>query len=238
VLGFSSLKNKLYFIFKENVKMVKNSKKGFTLVELVIVIAILAILAAIAIPVVNSIINTASKNGALSNAETIELAVKNCQADIAARNSEVYNGETKYVPKGKTSADAKKCSNAAKNNSTTGYQAITIEEVAGMNSINDALDSVTYNNAVFDPFWDKDTDSVVFICTTAGGDIGLGDALTTEGVKADYTTEAIAQKTTYTKADRVIRLGDDDAIIADVKVFELSGKGTSSGTSGGTTTTP
>ena len=52
----------------------KNSKKGFTLVELVIVIAILAILAAIAIPVVNSIINTASRNGALSDAQTIELS--------------------------------------------------------------------------------------------------------------------------------------------------------------------
>ena len=68
----------------------KNSKKGFTLVELVVVIAILAILAAIAIPVVNSIINTAARNSAISNADSIELQIKNCQADIAARNTERY----------------------------------------------------------------------------------------------------------------------------------------------------
>ena len=200
----------------------KNSKKGFTLVELVIVIAILAILAAIAIPVVNSIINTASKNSALSNAETIELAVKNCQADIAARNSEVYNGKTQYMAKGDTSPST--CNNAAKNSTTDGYQAIKIKEVAGMNAINDALDSVSYNNAVFDPYWDKDTDSVVFICTTAGGDIALGAALTKEGVQAGYATAAEAGQTTFATTQRKVRLADDDVIMTDVPVYQLSGK--------------
>ena len=80
----------------------QNSKKGFTLVELVVVIAILAILAAIAIPVVNSIINTASKNGALSNAQSIELAVKECQSYIASGNNEVYkSGKTVTLDSGK-----------------------------------------------------------------------------------------------------------------------------------------
>ena len=124
--------------------MVKNSKKGFTLVELVIVIAILAILAAIAIPVVNSIINTASKNGALSNAETIELAVKECQADIAAKNGEVY-------------------SKAATNQ----HGDITISDVATAKAIKDAFATVTYNGKDYEPYWVTTEDKCVFLTKNA-----------------------------------------------------------------------
>ena len=58
----------------------KNSKKGFTLVELVVVIAILAILAAIAIPVVSSTIASSQRSTALSDAQTLELALKEAHA--------------------------------------------------------------------------------------------------------------------------------------------------------------
>ena len=62
----------------------KTNKKGFTLVELVIVIAILAILAAIAIPTVTNVIGTANTNTDLANAQTIELALKSASAETAA----------------------------------------------------------------------------------------------------------------------------------------------------------
>lgn len=62
----------------------KSNKKGFTLVELVIVIAVLAILAAIAIPTVTNIINTANTNVDASNAQTIELALKSSYAEATA----------------------------------------------------------------------------------------------------------------------------------------------------------
>ncbi len=62
----------------------KTNKKGFTLVELVIVIAILAILAAIAIPTVSNVISTANKNVDMANAQTVELALKTAQAEIEA----------------------------------------------------------------------------------------------------------------------------------------------------------
>jgi len=62
----------------------KTNKKGFTLVELVIVIAILAILAAIAIPTVSNVIGTANKNTDLANAQTVELALKTADAEIQA----------------------------------------------------------------------------------------------------------------------------------------------------------
>lgn len=62
----------------------RGGKKGFTLVELVIVIAILAILAAIAIPTVSGIIRTANENVDRSNAQAIELAVKSSYTELQA----------------------------------------------------------------------------------------------------------------------------------------------------------
>ena len=117
----------------------KNSKKGFTLVELVVVIAILAILAAIAIPVVNSIINTAARNSALSNADSIELQIKNCQADIAARNTERYS------------------------NAVTAPNTISVKDVADVTGTTTAFQTVTYNNEQYFPVWDTASDKCYFI---------------------------------------------------------------------------
>lgn len=149
----------------------QNSKKGFTLVELVVVIAILAILAAIAIPVVNSIINTASKNGALSNAQTVELAIKECQAAISSRNDEVYNGGT---------VDGVTINKASTDNTT----AITLKEVATVKGIRDAFKPVNYNGATFSPFWDKDTDKCIYLCTTAGGSYIANSTIDSNGAAA------------------------------------------------------
>lgn len=70
----------------------KNSKKGFTLVELVVVIAILAILAAIAIPVVASTIKSSQISSAKSNAQTVELAIKEAKAAISSGDNSVFKG--------------------------------------------------------------------------------------------------------------------------------------------------
>ncbi len=72
----------------------KTNKKGFTLVELVIVIAILAILAAIAIPTVSNVIKTANENVDKANAQTVELALKSANAEAIA--------DTWTLPTGKT----------------------------------------------------------------------------------------------------------------------------------------
>jgi prepilin-type N-terminal cleavage/methylation domain-containing protein len=52
------------------------NKKGFTLVELIIVLAVLAILAAIAIPSASKIIGDANKKADLATFETYKNAVK------------------------------------------------------------------------------------------------------------------------------------------------------------------
>lgn len=54
----------------------KNSKKGFTLVELVIVIAILAVLATVAIPAITPLTTDAKANVDAVNAKTMESILK------------------------------------------------------------------------------------------------------------------------------------------------------------------
>jgi len=61
--------------------MKKNNKKGFTLVELVIVVAVMAVLVAVAIPTVSSITNSAKNAVDDSNARTIESVLKLAEAN-------------------------------------------------------------------------------------------------------------------------------------------------------------
>lgn len=56
--------------------MKKNNKKGFTLVELVIVVAVMAVLVAVAIPTVSSITSSAKTAVADTNCRTIESMIK------------------------------------------------------------------------------------------------------------------------------------------------------------------
>ena len=68
--------------------MKKNNKKGFTLVELVIVVAVMAVLVAVAIPTVGSIVNSAKENTAMSNARTIGSMIKLYMAEKEATVSD------------------------------------------------------------------------------------------------------------------------------------------------------
>lgn len=57
------------------IKNLKNKKKGFTLIELIIVIAIIAILAAVALPKFGQVRKTANINADIANAKTIHNTV-------------------------------------------------------------------------------------------------------------------------------------------------------------------
>lgn len=60
-----------------------NNKKGFTLIELLAVILILGVIAVIAIPTVNSIINTSKLNVFKNtNMSIIDVIESNCKIDI------------------------------------------------------------------------------------------------------------------------------------------------------------
>ncbi|MEE0858582.1 MAG: prepilin-type N-terminal cleavage/methylation domain-containing protein [Acutalibacteraceae bacterium] len=181
----------------------KNSKKGFTLVELVVVIAILAILAAIAIPVVNSIINTSARNGALSNAQTIELAIKECQADIAAKNTEVYDGGT--VPATQDPSGANLPNTLP--NAATAHANISVAHVAVAKSIPDAFATVTYNGDDYEPYWDTDADKCVWITgATAGATGATGTDLETGATYVGGTLVALAPGGAISATDMIDNL--------------------------------
>lgn len=73
---------------KLTARFVRNSKKAFTLVELVVVIAILAVIAAIAIPAVIGITNSATESKVETDAASIDSAVKTFHSGIV--NGTIY----------------------------------------------------------------------------------------------------------------------------------------------------
>ena len=119
--------------------LAKQSKKGFTLVELVVVIAILAILAAIAIPAVIGIINSASKSAGESDASTMNNACKT-----------VYSGVKSGAITDKSKDNAgNTCDWAAKEGAsnsarTTAANAVTMENVQNYNGTSLAYDDLYY----------------------------------------------------------------------------------------------
>lgn len=138
--------------------LAKQSKKGFTLVELVVVIAILAILAAIAIPAVIGIINSATTSAGASDASTLNNACKSVYSSVksGALTNEDKNNDGSEI----NWAAAKGASNKAR---TDAAKAVTIAQVQKYNGTSLAYDDLFYATSDHDDvhitkgtitFWD------------------------------------------------------------------------------------
>ncbi len=153
--------------------IIKNSKKGFTLVELVVVVAILAILAAIAIPVISSTVKSSQLSSSQSNAQTIEIAIKEARAAISTGDNSVF-----------PSASSGK---------------ITVADVASTKKIGGAMDEIyTIDGDQYKCHWDKSDNKVYYICgtkDTTGGTHTGSDLVTLSSTSkfnvADWTSVAV-----------------------------------------------
>lgn len=126
------------------------SKKGFTLVELVVVIAILAILAAIAIPTIYNVTNAAIRSTALTNAHSLDSAIKQAQTDIATNTKTTYSFDYSASPP----------------------KIVTFKEVCKKMSITDAVEKVNYYRQDYSFYWDSYSGGVVVAkSATEGKDI-------------------------------------------------------------------
>ena len=75
--------------------MKRNNKKGFTIVELVIVIAVIAILSAVLIPTFGGVTESARKNAALQEAKNAYTAT--ITAEILDDADDVINGHSSAI---------------------------------------------------------------------------------------------------------------------------------------------
>lgn len=134
--------------------MKNNRKKGFTIVELVIVIAVIAILAAVLIPTFSNVIDKAKDSAALSdakNAMTADLILaEGDYANIPAEEtvSAKLDSKDAYFVKVTIAKDA----------SVVGYY--TISKSAAMAAVGTATESTDYYKQVAGKFQGKYTEGV------------------------------------------------------------------------------
>ena len=77
-----------------NIQQVKKNKKGFTIIELVIVIAVIAILAAVLIPTFTTVIEKSHQSNAVSRAKS---AYTEIVASTPGASPSTFAGKTLYV---------------------------------------------------------------------------------------------------------------------------------------------
>lgn len=159
--------------------LAKQSKKGFTLVELVVVIAILAILAAIAIPAVIGIINSASNSAGASDASTMNNACKTVYSGV--KSGSITTKSKDNAGNECTWAAEEGASNSKR---TEAAKAVTMAQVQGYNGTSLSYEDLHYATSDHDEahitkgtivFWDGEGDKPTGADTPLTDSTKLGD---------------------------------------------------------------
>ncbi len=119
--------------------LAKQSKKGFTLVELVVVIAILAILAAVAIPMVTGIINSATTSAKESDAATLNQACKTFLTSVASGTITQETVSAASITYSGTTLPKKSDTQTAKNSIAN---SLKVEDACNYNGLKNILASI------------------------------------------------------------------------------------------------
>lgn len=159
--------NEICAVKERKLSELKKNKKGFTLIELVVVIAILAVLAAVAIPMVSTVINSANKNTAVTNAASVTSALLSAQQQLKSNDETNYSKDAK-VEKGQ-------------------FKFLVSNE-----KLADALQTKSIGSKTYKPYWSTNLGKVVF-CESASSTTTI-DGVTIS--TADTLTELTPSLTT------------------------------------------
>lgn len=124
-----------------NIRFRKNSKKGFTLVELIVVLVILAILAAILVPALLGWIDKAKEKQILLDARNAYMALQEVVTEDYARPvSLISDGDTSISNEllDKIIDDIRKLSDIS-DDADIGYIVLDNHKVIGMSYLNDTV---------------------------------------------------------------------------------------------------
>lgn len=119
-------------------KKMKNNKKGFTLVELIVVLVILAILAALLIPALTGYIDKAKKKQIIAETRQTVMAAQTL-VDEAYAKADV--GADTVKVEGETGADAKK---AITKQSIADLAEVPVGNIKSVTTKNGKIDTLVY----------------------------------------------------------------------------------------------
>jgi len=126
-------------------KLMKGGKKGFTLIEVIVVLVIIAILAAIAIPSLTGYIDKAKEKAITSEARTALTAVQEMVSDEYGQGvADPLKGSTFF--KGDGTLETAGVTEVQK---LTGMSNVTAASITGLNTTGTAVSTMTYKNSAY-----------------------------------------------------------------------------------------
>ena len=136
----------------QKLRRIKNSRKGFTLIELIIVIAILGVLATILVPTMLGIVSDSQKAVNLANARSVYSVAQSIavQWEVSGRGADIASSTSSTTPSTDFLKEVKE--NMGSNFDMSDYS-ITLEKVGG----NTVVKSVTHKGVTYPD--DADTSS-------------------------------------------------------------------------------